>query len=471
MEDNLIAKNSETLLDALDKLNKNTKGILFISNENDKLCGIVTDGDIRRALLKNAALNDDIDLYMNKNYIFAYENDSEDVIFNKFDHRIKIIPIIKHTGEIIDYYEYQSGIRVPVAEPYLRGNEFKYAVDAILSTWISSSGKYIKEFEDKFSYYCGCKYGVATSNGTTALHLALVALGIGKGDEVIVPNLTFAATINVVLHTGATPVIVDVEEDSWCIDPKSIEESITDKTKAIIPVHLYGQPCDMKKIMMIAKEHNLYVVEDCAEAHGAEFNGQKVGSFGDVGCFSFFGNKVITTGEGGMCITNSQKLSDKMRVLRDHGMSKTKKYWHDEIGYNYRMTNIQAAIGVAQLEKIDNLLAKRLEVENMYCDSLRDIHNITLQSCNLANRNKITWLVSILVDSSKRDKTLEVLKDNGVDVRPFFYPLSEMDIYKKYAAVNLENSCMISSRGLNLPTVVNLDVTVIEKIKNILKEI
>lgn len=469
MDQSLIAKKDDSLLKALEKLNQNTKGILFIVDDAQKLCGIVTDGDVRRALLKGAKLEDTIEVNMSTDYVFAYDDDSKNTILEKFDYRIKMVPIINRDRKIVDYFEYHTGIRVPVAEPYLKGNEFKYAMDALLSTWISSNGKYIKEFEDEFSAYCGCKYGVATSNGTTALHLALLALGIGHGDEVIVPDLTFAATINTVLHAGATPVIVDVEKDSWCIDPRAIERAITPKTKAVVPVHLYGQPCVMDKIMRIAHNHNLYIIEDCAEAHGAEFDGQKVGSFGDIGCFSFFGNKVITTGEGGMCITNDEKLMGKMRVFKDHGMSKTKKYWHDVVGYNYRMTNIQAAIGVAQLEKIDMLLEKRNNVEIMYNEILGDVSNIELQKRDFVKRKKITWLVSALVESGKRDKVLEVLKENGIDVRPFFYPLSHMDIYKKYAKDKLKNSAVISSSGLNLPTTIDLDRKVIDKVKDVLK--
>ena len=236
----------------------------------------------------------------------------------------------------------------------------------------------LRSLKNEFAEYSDCAHGAAVSNGTVALHLALVALGIGEGDEVIVPDLTYAATINTVLHANATPVIVDVEESSWCIDPIQIEKAITRRTKAIIPVHLYGQACDMEAIMKIAKKYKLRVIEDCAEAHGAMFNEKKVGSFGDVGCFSFFGNKVITTGEGGMCVTNDTNLNERMRILRDHGMSKTKRYWHEVIGYNYRMTNLQAAIGLAQLERIEKIHNNRREYENNYKDSLPN-HTFTFR--------------------------------------------------------------------------------------------
>ena len=222
--------------------------------------------------------------------------------------------------------EKQNNNFIPIAEPQIGRNELNNLVSAFNSTWISSIGPYITQFEEEFSNYCGMKYGVSTSNGTTALHLALAALGVSEGDEVIVPDITFAATINAVLYVGATPVIVDIEEDGWCIDCDEIEKAITPRTKAIIPVHIYGQPCNMGRIVEIAKKYGLFIVEDCAEAHGAMFDEKKVGSFGDISCFSFFGNKIITTGEGGMCLTNNDELNLKMRVLRDHGMNKQFKY-------------------------------------------------------------------------------------------------------------------------------------------------
>lgn len=465
----MLVQKSDALIKALTLLNENTKGIVFVVEADHTLCGALTDGDIRRALLNGANLQDIIEKSMNKAVVYAYVDETEVAIIDRFNYKIKIIPIVDRNLKIVDYMEFQHGIKVPVAEPYLHGNEFKYVLDALLSTWISSNGKYIGDFEKNFSSYCDCRYGVATSNGTTALHLALLALGIGDGDEVIVPDLTFAATINSVLHAQATPVIVDIEQDSWCIDPVQIEKAITPKTKAIIPVHLYGQPCNMAKIMDIANRYGLYVVEDCAEAHGAEFAGKKVGSFGNIGCFSFFGNKVITTGEGGMCVTNDHDLDDKMRVLRDHGMSKTKKYWHDIIGYNYRMTNIQAAIGLAQLENIDEFIEKRDDIESLYNQALKSVPNIELQRRDFSDRKKIAWLVSVLVPEDRRDFLLSKLKKHGIDVRPFFYPLGDMDIYKKYVFSN-DNSRKISKQGINLPTVLGIEERVIQTIQQLLND-
>ena len=429
MLDNYTSKENISILEAIKAIDTNARGVLFIINEENKVIGLLTDGDIRRAILNGHELSDSIKSIVNRNFTKGYVGQSSSELLELCSESILIIPILDENGCLADVFHYDSRVHIPVASPNLSGNEFKYLVDAFLSTWISSAGKYINQFETGFASFCGVKHGVATSNGTVAIHLALEAVGIGVGDEVIVPDLTFAATINAVLHAGATPVIVDIEEESWCIDPSKIEQAITSKTKAIIPVHIYGQPCDMEAIMKIAKAHNLKVIEDAAEAHGAKFNGQRVGSFGDIACFSFFGNKVITTGEGGMCITNSDELDEKMRVLRDHGMSKSKKYWHDQVGYNYRLTNLQASIGVAQLERIDQILATKANYEKSIIEALKGIDHIEFQRANIPHRDKIVWLTCILVTNGKRDEYLTQLKEAGIDARPFFYSLEEMDIF------------------------------------------
>ena len=248
---------------------------------------------------------------------------------------------------------------IPVCTPLLNGNEKKYVNDCLKTKWISSGAKYVQRFEDQFSRYCGKKYGIATTNGTTALHLALVAAGIGFGDEVIMPTFTIASPAFAALYCGAKPVFVDIEPDTWNIDPKAIEERITKKTKAIIPVHIYGHPCDMTDIMRIARKYNLIVIEDAAEAHGAEYKGKRIGSLGRLSCFSFYGNKVITCGEGGMIVTSDKKIADRCRRLKNLGFLKEKRYWHEELGFNYRMTNIQAALGLAQFEQIERYIKMR----------------------------------------------------------------------------------------------------------------
>ena len=469
MLDQLKCNYSGTLLDVMQVINTNGKGIAFIVDDQDLFIGILTDGDIRRLLLEGKELSSPIGNYPNQNCTIAYSHESFQEMLDKTSERVTVLPILDTDKKLVDFFQYQNKVYVPVAAPNLKGNEFKYLVDAFLSTWISSSGTYIRQFERDFAAFCQCDYGVAVSNGTVAIHLALETLGVGKGDEVIIPDLTFAATINTVFHAGATPVIVDVKEDTWCIDPAEIEKAITPNTKAIIPVHVYGQVCDMDAIMDIAKRHDLYVIEDCAEAHGAEFKGKKVGSFGHISTFSFFGNKVITTGEGGMCVTNSKAYNDRMCVLRDHGMSKEKRYWHDEVGYNYRMTNLQAAIGVGQLERIDEILAFRRNIEEAYMEICKEIDFIQFQG-HFENRNRITWLVSALVTNGKRDELIAELKASSIDARPFFYPLGDMDPYKDYVFSNT-NSKKLSAMGINFPTGQLLTDKLKERIKVVFEEL
>ena len=467
---NLTCTSKNTLLEVMHIINENSMGVCFVVDEFNSLKGVATDGDIRRAILNQRGLDTPIIEILNESFIFGLQGDSNDTLINKINEDIKIIPIVDKNNQLVDYFKYSQQSHFPVAIPNLGGNEFKYLTDAFLSTWISSTGSYIDKFEGMFSSYSDCEYGVTVSNGTVALHVALVALGIGKGDEVIIPDLTFAATINAVLHANATPVIVDIEDQSWCIDPKEIEKSITSKTKAIIPVHLYGQVCDMDKIMSLAKQYNLKVIEDCAEAHGAMFKGNKVGSFGDIGCFSFYGNKVITTGEGGMCVTNSSKLNDKLRLFRDHGMSKSRRYYHEVVGFNYRMTNLQAAIGLAQLERIDEIHTNRFSYEKLYRKIMSN-SNLEFQQ-DLKNRKRVVWLVCLLLiknDNGERDKLITSLKDNGIEARPFFYLLSDMDIYKKYSHTLNSSAKKISSCGINLPTYESL--MSLDQIELIIKKI
>lgn len=458
----LICNKKKTFVDALQKINANAKGVVFAVDSGKRLCGVLTDGDIRRLLLSGRKLQERIETVLKKDFVYARQGDAYTEVIKKMSPRIWIVPVVDDKFRVVDYIEYRKNIHVPIALPHLEGDEFKYLIDAFLSTWISSSGEYIGRFEKGFSKYCGCRYGIATSSGTTALHLALLALGIGKGDEVIVPDLTFAATINAVLYCNATPVIVDIERDSWCIDPDEIKKALSPRTKAVIPVHLYGQPCNMEAIMKAAKKTGIFVVEDCAQAHGAKFAGKTVGSFGDIGCFSFFGNKIITTGEGGMCVVNSRHLEGRLRILKDHGMSRSKKYWHDVVGYNYRMTNLQAAIGVAQLERIDSILVARAGIEGEYRKHFSGMKSVEFQRMDLPKREKITWLVSALVKNDKRDSVLKRLKKRGIDARPFFYSLSGMPLYRRFCFSSV-NSSRISRMGINLPTVSEVDIEDVKK--------
>lgn len=342
---------------------------------------------------------------------------------------------------------------IPVAEPFIGDEELKNVIEAVESGWISSIGKFVPEFEKDFAKYCGAKDGIATSNGTAALHLALASLGIKKGDEVIVPTLTFVATANAIAYCNARPVFVDSCPEYWCIDPEKIEEKITDATKAIIPVHLYGHPCNMAAILNIARDHDLYVIEDAAEAHGAEYNGKKVGASGDIGCFSFYGNKIITTGEGGMCTTNNEELAERMRFLRDHGMHPEKRYWHEVVGFNYRMTNVQAAIGVAQLERIDYIIEKKREIARWYAKYLGGVVGVVLHP-EMSWAKNVYWMYSILVESG-RDDLMKKLKEEGIDTRPFFYPLHQLPPHQRDEGFQVADR--LAREGVNLPSSPTID--------------
>lgn len=343
---------------------------------------------------------------------------------------------------------------IPVAVPDLSGNEKKYVMDCMDTTWISSGGSYIGRFEEAFSAFLGTKHALSCCNGTVALHLPLLVFDVGPGDEVIVPSFTYIATANAVRYCGATPVFADCLPDTWNLDPIDVERKITSRTKAIIPVHLYGNPCDMDSIMAIAKAHSLFVLEDAAECHGALYNGKRAGAIGDIGTFSFFGNKIITTGEGGMIVTDNDKFAEKMRILKGQGMDPNRRYWFNEIGYNYRMTNIEAAIGLAQLENANMHIANRKKVADWYEEELASFSEYVSFQKITPKAENVWWMFSILLTEkvkTGRDKLMEKLREYGIETRPLFYPMHVMPPYYDEKA-----GCPISERvaaaGMNLPT-------------------
>lgn len=361
--------------------------------------------------------------------------------------------------------------QIPVYKPYFSGKEKEYVNDCLDSTWISSKGKYINMFEQSFAQYINVRYGVAVTNGTVAVHLALLALGVGVGDEVIVPSLTYIATVNPVHYVGATPVFVDSLETTWQMDPNDIRAKITEKTRAIIVTHLYGHPCDMGEIVQIAHEKGVFLIEDCAEAIGTEFAGQKVGCFGDIGCFSFFGNKTITTGEGGMLVTNDKTIAMRAQSLRGQGLAMYREYWHDIVGYNFRMTNICAAIGMAQLENIDAVIKKKRDIANWYKGALVDL------PCNLFvgedGRNGIVntyWMCTlVLKESSIREELRHFLKEHGIETRPSFYPVHTMPMYSlKYQRFTVAEK--LGWSGINLPSYPDLCKEDVEYIVDVIRE-
>jgi perosamine synthetase len=357
----------------------------------------------------------------------------------------------------------------PVSMPCLGGREIEYVTDAVQSGWVSSLGPYVTRFEAEFAHFCGVRHAVTVSNGTVALHLALHALGIKPGDEVIVPDLSFVATANAVLMAGATPVFCDIEADSLCIDPNHLAALITPQTKAIIPVHLYGHPANMSEICSIAASCGLYVIEDAAEAHGSAIGGKLVGSFGHCATFSFYANKNLTTGEGGMIVTDDAALAGEIRELRDHAMSPQRRYWHERLGFNYRMTNLQAALGCAQMEQLGGFLRARQDLFHGYEKRLADVPRLRLNR-QAADTTNSYWMICAEVegvDANIRDKICFALRNRGVDTRPYFYPMSDMPYFN--ATADTPTAHRASARGMNLPTYLTLQKQDLDAICNVIK--
>lgn len=362
---------------------------------------------------------------------------------------------------------------IPVYEPDLSGRETEYVLNCVSSGWISGIGDYVRSFEEGFSRYCGASYGIATCNGTVALDLALATLNIGAGDEVIVPNLTFVATANAVRHVGAWPAFVDSEPETWNMDPDRIEEAVTPRTKGIIVVHLYGHPANMDPIMRIAHKHGLFVIEDASEAHGAMYRRHRVGSIGHIGCFSFYGNKIITTGEGGMLVTNNAGLARRARFLRGQAMGGDIPYWHPEVGYNFRMTNLQAAVGVAQLERIDDIIERKRSIARSYTRRLERLSGISLPP-EADWAASVFWMYSVLIrpDSGRsRDEVRADLQAQGIETRPFFYPLGTLPPYiSALARRRFPVSERLAQQGINLPSSPKLTEADIERVVAALAE-
>lgn len=345
--------------------------------------------------------------------------------------------------------------KIPINKPSITEKEISYVDDAIRNGWGEKCYDYINLFESKFAIYQGNKFALATSSCTGAIHLALMTMGVKAGDEVIVPELTWIASVEPVLYIGAKPVFVDVLKDTWCIDPQKIREAITSKTKAIIVVHLYGNVCEMNEIMKIAAEHNLMVLEDAAEALGSEINGRKAGSIAHAGVFSFHGTKTLTTGEGGMLVTNDESILEKAKVLNDHGRNpkdpKNKMFWMRDYGYKYKMSNVQAAIGAAQIERIEELVAKKRQIFKWYAELLKDVPG-KMNPEHVGTKNSY-WLPTIVFDKTAnfdRDKFFVFMKSHNIDSRPFFYPLSDFPMFE----TKKENTVAyyIYGRGINLPS-------------------
>jgi perosamine synthetase len=365
-----------------------------------------------------------------------------------------------------------SGKIIPVCEPVMTGKELEYLKDCLDSNWISSAGKYIPVFEDRFAAECHCQYGVACANGTVALHLGLAALGLEPGDEVILPTFTMIATINAVTYAGATPVLVDSEPCTWNLDLEQLAAKITPKTKAIIPVHTYGHPVHMDPLMELADQHGLFVLEDAAEAHGAEYKGRRTGGLGHAGGFSFYANKIITTGEGGMITTNNAEFAALCHNLRDHAFSTERHFWHKYIGFNYRMTNLQAAVGVAQTEKMNDFVEARRRNAALYTELLKDIPGlVTPPEAGWAKN--VFWMYSLLVEDGfgmTRDQLRAYLARHGIETRTFFIPMHLQPIYyQAFKGQRYPVAEMLCQRGFYLPSASSLTERQIQYIADIVQ--
>jgi perosamine synthetase len=458
---------SATLRETLARLNEGISGVVFVVDGEGILRGLFTDGDARRALLAGAALDGSAAEWMNRRFTAGRASVSREENLRLLSKAIRHLPILDDAGRPVEFLSWAEIWKLPLTQPSLGGNELKYVSDCIASSWISSQGSYVTQFARAFAEYHAVPEALTVCNGTSALHLALVGLGVGPGDEVIVPDLTFAASANVVLHCGATPVLADVDARTWTLDPEDFARKITPRTKAVMPVHLYGHPCDMDPIMETARAHGLYVVEDCAESLGAKYKGRLVGTIGDAGCFSFFANKIITTGEGGMVLAADLGLLRRLNVLRDHGMEKGRRYWHLYPGFNYRLTNIQAAIGLAQMERIDHFLERHRAIARHYTARLRGLPGLVLPPAE-PWAEPICWLYSIMIDEARagltRDGLVRWLADHGVETRNLFYPLHTQPPYPPATDAELPVSSTLSARGLSLPTSKDLDPAQIDRV-------
>lgn len=323
---------------------------------------------------------------------------------------------------------------IPVNEPLLQGNETKYLIECIDTGWISSEGPFIKQFEENFAARVGRKYGIAVSNGSVALDVAVVALGLKQGDEVIMPTFTIISCAAAVVRAGATPVLVDSDPITWNMDITQIEAKITPRTKAIMVVHIYGLPVDMDPVLDIAKHHNLWIIEDAAEMHGQNYKGEPCGSFGDISTFSFYPNKHITTGEGGMIVTNSLDLAERCRSLRNLCFQAKKRFVHEELGWNFRMTNLQAALGVAQLERLDEFIMRKRNMGEYYTELLVGLKGVQLPLARTGYAENIYWVYGVVLDDSIKFDNEEMIRRlgaEGIGTRPFFWPMHEQPVFRK----------------------------------------
>lgn len=368
---------------------------------------------------------------------------------------------------------------IPVSGPWITRKEIEYVTDAVSNAWYSKANMYNQKFEEKFAEYLGVRFAISLPSCTSAIHLSLLALGVGPEDEVVVPDVTWIASAAPITYVGAIPVFADIDPQSWCLSATSLEECITSRTKAILPVDLYGNVPDMDAIDRIAKSHGITVIEDAAEAIGSEYRGKKAGVFGDTGVFSFHGSKTLTTGEGGMLVTNREDIYRRALFLRDHGrLPGDKMFYNTEVAYKYKMSSMQAALGLAQLERIDELVNRKREIFKWYGEELSEVDVISLNHEEPGTKNTY-WMVSAIVDEGlgiKKEDLMELMSGRKIDCRPFFHPLSSLPAYKDFPGSSIARernkiSYQISPYGINLPSGMNMTVEKVQYVCSALRAI
>jgi perosamine synthetase len=440
-------------------MSSNLLGIAFVVDTDSRLVGCVTDGDIRRFLVERKLdISIPITEVMNERPSVLSMSSDADATYTALSRGLAtgktVFPRLDNAGRIHSFSYREDWGLMPIAEPSLTGNESAYVLECLNSNWISSSGPYIDRFESAFAGYTGLRHPVAVSNGTTAITLALQALGLPLGAEVIVPDCTFAATANAVVAAGGKPVLADVDPVTWGLSPDTVRGLIGPKTWGLIPVHLYGNPCDTVGLRSLCDDHGLFMVEDCAESIGTTVAGRHVGALADAATFSFFGNKTITTGEGGMTFFLDEATEQRARVLRDHGMSKSRKYWHEIVGYNYRMTSLQAAIGLAQTERAKDLVLGKVENAAVYIDELHSVDEVAAMPLSPFGTCSY-WLMPILIEAERagdREALMNSMAAHGVQTRITFPPLHRMPAFSECGgAGEFPTSSTIADRGLCLP--------------------
>jgi perosamine synthetase len=453
---NYTISHKASLYDGLKKMDLGSDGVLLILN-GKKLIGILTDGDYRRLVIEKVDFNDSITLHANKKFTFSYEDESMEQKLTKLSRKINHLPIMSSNGDLKDLITSKDLLHIPISNPNISGNEKKYVLDAINSGWISSQGKYVKAFEDSLRDYLNTSKKninlTTTSSGTAALELVLKALGIKKGDEVIVPTVTFGATASSIINIGARPVFVDVDLSTFNIDINLINNAVTKKTKAIIVVHLYGNPADLQKIDQICKKNNILLIEDAAEALGSKYKDEFCGLFGDAGIFSFFANKLITTGEGGAAIFKNTEHLKVALTIKNHGMDSKRKYWHNVVGNNYRLTNIQAALGLAQMEKIDSFLIRRKEIFEVYQKYFKR-SDLFITPKIIKNTQSSYWLYPILRKEPHYDSfenLVEHFRKFSIETRPVFPPLHLQPAFREFNKKSMVISEKYFLHGVCLP--------------------